>query len=355
MSKRIKVFLGGYVNFLNAQNINCRALSEHLNKERFEVWTMTFWYQNANDFKKLPGVHYLHAYRSIRFLGWIPYFIGLLRCDVAYLPKGGYMGLCRAVAKLSRCKIFNTVEGILSASDLAKVPDSDKMLADYRQCEPHLYAITRHIQQVVSQKFGFNFAQKILYLGVESKQFLNSVERQRPLQQVVFIGNNLINKGIDDFFKISKAFPSLSFHIIGANNLWNEERLEDYLQRENLSNVTYHGRLDHTRMAALLQHMDLMFFPSRSEGFPKVMLETASAGVPTLCYDDYGAQEWITSGKDGFVVHTYDEAVAVVEDLVAHPEKLPALSQHAIELGKRFDWSRLVKDWEEVIEEIYKG
>ena len=163
------------------------------------------------------------------------------------------------------------------------------------------------------------------------------------------------NKGIEDFFKISRAFPSLSFHIIGVNNLWNDERLEDYLKREKLTNVTYHGRLDHTRMASLLQQMDLMFFPSRSEGFPKVMLETACAGVPTLCYDDYGAQEWITSGKDGFVVHTYDEAVAVVEDLVAHPEKLPALSQHAIELGKRFDWSRHVKDWEEVIEEIYKG
>ena len=75
---RIRVFLGGYVNFLNAQNINCRALSEHLDKKRFEVWTMLYWYQNAKDFQRMPGVHYLWSRRPVRFLGWLPYFIGIL-------------------------------------------------------------------------------------------------------------------------------------------------------------------------------------------------------------------------------------------------------------------------------------
>ena len=33
---RIKVFLGGYINYTNAQNLNCRAIAEHLNKDKFE-------------------------------------------------------------------------------------------------------------------------------------------------------------------------------------------------------------------------------------------------------------------------------------------------------------------------------
>ena len=32
---RIKVFLGGYINYTNAQNLNCRAVAEYLDKDKF--------------------------------------------------------------------------------------------------------------------------------------------------------------------------------------------------------------------------------------------------------------------------------------------------------------------------------
>ena len=38
---------------------------------------------------------------------------------------------------------------------------------------------------------------------------------------------------------------------------------------------------------------------------------------------------------------------------MVNPEELKELSRNAIELGKRFDWSVLVKKWEMVIEKIY--
>ena len=36
-----KVFLAGYVNYINAQNINCKSLAIHLNKEKYEIRTMS--------------------------------------------------------------------------------------------------------------------------------------------------------------------------------------------------------------------------------------------------------------------------------------------------------------------------
>ena len=39
--RKIKVFLGGYINYTNAQNINCRAVAEHLDKENFQVFALT--------------------------------------------------------------------------------------------------------------------------------------------------------------------------------------------------------------------------------------------------------------------------------------------------------------------------
>ena len=38
--KKIKIFLGGYVNFPNAQNVNCDNIAQYLDKDNFEIHTM---------------------------------------------------------------------------------------------------------------------------------------------------------------------------------------------------------------------------------------------------------------------------------------------------------------------------
>ena len=98
--------------------------------------------------------------------------------------------------------------------------------------------------------------------------------------------------------------------------------------------------------------MDLHILPSRSEGFPKVTLETAAAGVPSIVYDDYGAEEWITSGINGWVVKTIDDIISVINDIKNNTEKLQEVSQEAIKLGESFDWKVRIKEWEKVIEEL---
>jgi glycosyltransferase involved in cell wall biosynthesis len=98
--------------------------------------------------------------------------------------------------------------------------------------------------------------------------------------------------------------------------------------------------------------MDLHVFPSHSEGFPKVTLETAAAGIPSLVYSDYGATEWITPGENGFVVDTLEEMESTVKQLVDNPKSLQKVSKNAIELAKRFDWKVVIKDWEKVLERL---
>ena len=95
--------------------------------------------------------------------------------------------------------------------------------------------------------------------------------------------------------------------------------------------------------------MQLHIFPSRSEGFPKVILETASAGVPSLVYSDYGASQWIDNYQNGFVVQTLDEMKAVVDDLLNNKVSLIQISKNAIQLGLSYDWRLKIKVWQETI------
>ena len=363
--KRIKVFLGGYVNSQNAQNINCRSLSEHLNQENFEVWTMMSWfgYPDNNSFKRVPGVHYLHD-TPLRILeklhlpywlfAWMAYAIGIIHCDVAYLPKREYVRFCKVLARFCGCKLFTTLEGVLDEELLCRQKNPNRYIDNIRCFEPNLYSITKFMAQQELTAHGLECKERVLYLGTETGLFLNDSHYLSSLRQVIMIGNDLNRKRASEFIDMASLFPNIVFHIVGGNDI-KGMTVDEYVKKLGVENVFYHGMLDHNQLSETLQDMDLMFFPSRSEGFPKVMLETACAGVPTLCYSDYGANEWITDGVDGFVVDTFEEAKTVIQELIDNPEKLKPLSDAAVELGKRFDWGVLVKDWEEEIIKIYNS
>lgn len=356
MCKKIKVFLGGYVNYLNAQNINCRALSEHLDKSKFMVSTMLFPIENATDFTPHKDVRYYRLLRPVRLWHYITYLRAIASADIAYLPKWENDRFCRFVANIFKTKVFTTVEGLIDNVnlDLAGHTSSKRkeFINHFRYYEPNLYAITKYISMDVSRRLNYNFCNNVLYLGVNSDFFAKPYRIHKPLNDIVFIGNSPSIKNVDDVFDAARRFPEIKFHMVGGNQL-KDCTIQEYIERENIANITYHGRLDHTRLSELLGQIDLMFFPSRSEGFPKVHLETACAGVPTLCYSDYGASEWIDSGYNGIVVNTREEAFDAIKDLKLHPDKLTAMSMAAVELGKKFDWRNLVKTWEIEIERIF--
>lgn len=352
-NKRIKVFLGGYVNSINAQNLNCAAIARYIDKTKFEPGVLTIYSGSlpttdidAKIFKvRFP--HKLWRYWS--------YLRGILWCDVAYLPKGEIDGFCRFVAKIFGKKVFTTVEGILDDILKSRVGETEfaGYIEHFRKYEPNLYSITNYIKVVESKDKGYHFADKILYLGVDSSAFTasNMAQTAKSLTNIIFIGNDLIRKNIGDFLDAARAMPDIQFHIVGGDTI-REGNIEEYIKKNDFMNVTYHGRLDHPRLSKLLAEMDLMFFPSRSEGFPKVHLETACAGVPTLCYNDYGADEWITSWNNGIVVSTKEEAMEAIKRLANEPETLQSISENAIMLGQRFDWDNVIKDWETIIEQL---
>ena len=370
MSK-IKVFLSGIVNSTNAQNLNCLALARHLDKSKFEVQTLTVYSGNLQT-EKIDSVNYLTINYPSKIWYPIQLIRGILWSDVAYLCKPEYWRIQRFLVKYLHKKSFQTIEGVFFPIDLENetLNESDYIClqrrrfwesamtilgktADIREAYSytgHCYSITEAMREPNEKSIGLKTEKKILYLGTETNIFNNDISRLK-LTDIAIVGGNLFYKGLNDYFKIATHFPKLKFHVIGSGMGKVAPKAE--VEKLGLKNVICHGSLDHTHLAELLKSIQLHIFPSRAEGFPKVTLETAAAGVPSLVYGDYGANEWIKHGKSGFVVNTLEEMIAVVQDLMNHPEKLQYLADNAREMAKRFDWNERVKDWEAVIEEIY--
>lgn len=352
--RKTKVFLGAFVNYTNAQNLNCLALAKHLDKSKYEVMT-GIGYSGDLPTEVIPGVCYVKMRYPARIWGPLCFLRGLLWCDVAYLPTPFHWRLCKRVLAFLRKPAFKTVEGAFIGTNMEKaliLEGSKERVRESMAYTGHTYSITEAMKGVNKEALGLETEGKVLYLGVEGNTF-RCERRVTGLTDVAIVGSNLYYKGLDDFFALAGEFPGLRFHVVGSGMGKVDPATE--VKRAGLTNVICHGRLSHVQLREVLEGVQLHIFPSRAEGFPKVTLECAAAGVPSVVYGDYGADEWIASGKEGFVVKTREEMAEVVADLLAHPEKLQPLADGARVMAQRFDWRVVVKDWESVINGLARG
>jgi glycosyltransferase involved in cell wall biosynthesis len=98
-----------------------------------------------------------------------------------------------------------------------------------------------------------------------------------------------------------------------------------------------------------------LFLPSKSEGFPKVILEAASAGVPSVVYNTYGASNWMNDRENGFIVNNFNEVKSIVNELLNDSMLLQNTSEGAVKLAQKFDWRNIILDWEKVIVDLQNG
>ena len=61
MKRKKKIFLGAYINYMNAQNINCKSIAYHIDKSKYEVKTLLFSEANL---MKINGVRTIKVFNN---------------------------------------------------------------------------------------------------------------------------------------------------------------------------------------------------------------------------------------------------------------------------------------------------
>ena len=343
MAKRQKVFLGAYVNSINAQNLNCRALALHIDSKRFKCSAMEL---QTGELSSLSGSikifkvcwpHRLNKYTS--------YLRGILWADVVYLPKREVSRWCRFLCWLFKKPSFSTMESVDDGANwdkqLKKFGNKIAYLRHYKGFNK-LFAISKFISNKNADLHEISF-DGLLPLGVDSTSFDSNIKKE--LQSVILIGNNLYYKGWRVYLQLAMAFPTITFHVVGSGVGLVYPKKES----QHLNNVVCHGQCTHQELNEILKTVDLHILPSRNEGFPKVVLECAAAGIPSLLFSDYGAKEWM---EGGFVVDKNEEMKQIINLLLEDPNRLRQASSQSIQLAEKYDWKHVVKLWEEVISSL---
>lgn len=347
--KKIKVFCAAYINKTNAQNLSILSMAKAIDKDRFEMYTFTIFNGNLKT-EKIPGVHVFHCFYPFRISAMLGFVWGIWNCDIAYFPRAEFSDWGIFLVKLFRKKSFKTVRNKLDDAALegpvSIYKTKEKMIRAYTS-HNRVFSTTSHMRDYNFQRFGIRTEPKTLFVTSDTTMFAQPGKVIDTLQNVIFIGNDMKRKGIADYIEVAQAFPDLKFHVVGSANAAQQAMMS------SLQNIVYHGILGQEKMNELFRSIDLHIFPSRSEGLGKVTIETASAGIPTITYADYGPDEWIRHGVEGYVVRTVQEIKDIIQDLKSHPDKLRSMSRQAYALAARFDIKILTREYERVIEELY--
>lgn len=179
---------------------------------------------------------------------------------------------------------------------------------------------------------------EVIPYGVDHEAFAprDDAPRSGPLR-VAFVGALSQRKGASHLLKALASFPAGQVTLViysrapVSRELLAGAETVDIQNRRGLSDAA---------LAEDLGRCDLLVLPSIAEGFGLVILEAMACGLPVLCTDATGGADFITHGKDGYVVPAGDADAlrSVMRTALEDPAGLLAVGQAARQKAEGMGW-----------------
>lgn len=124
-------------------------------------------------------------------------------------------------------------------------------------------------------------------------------------KKLVFLAQVYEDKGVDILLRISNRLPEdYTIDIYGpiTDNKYSQEYFQQF-------RANYKGTLKPNEVTKTLAQYNLMVFPTwwHSEGYPGVIIEAFSVGLPVISTYQGGIPELVQNGQSGLLVATKDE------------------------------------------------
>ncbi len=127
------------------------------------------------------------------------------------------------------------------------------------------------------------------------------------------------------------------------------------LRKEYVQEATYQGFLDENLKIEKLHEYYLFLFLTehKGEGFPAMLIDVFSAGVPVVCSNINAIPEIVEHERLGFVAHSpyVEQAAKYLAEAFDMPEKVYAMRKAALEEAPKYDidviWEQL---WQDIME-----
>lgn len=142
------------------------------------------------------------------------------------------------------------------------------------------------------------------------------------------------------YAKVLKAIPECRLIIVGDGKLREimEKQQRDLQINDNL--ITWAGRLEYHNLAEQYHKMDVVWVPSRSEGFGLSAIEAMAQGCPIVASNTGGLTEIVNEGVDGMLFENgnTDDLASKTINLMSDKQKLQKIKSYAFENVKKYSF-----------------
>jgi glycosyltransferase involved in cell wall biosynthesis len=160
---------------------------------------------------------------------------------------------------------------------------------------------------------------------------------------------------IEAFVQVAARHPDWQLQICGDGP--RREHLETLIDKLDAgANVTLAGRV--LEMNSAMAKASIFALSSRFEGFPMVLLEAMSIGLPVVSFDcPTGPREIVESGRNGLLVpeQDVDALAAALIEMIEDDELRRRCSEGALETAERYSLDVIGPRWEELLERLSRG
>jgi len=335
---------------IGGTEVQTMRMAEELSKKH-EVIVFTkrykrhpkYAYLKHYDIVRIPNIRFNDFLSTLTFVLLAPFFIlkyknriNVLQCMMIY--PNGFIGLL--LNKLFEIPFFSWIRG------------GDWYFAKNNRIKRKIIASVLGNSLVVVQSNEIKKDVKREFPEADLKIIPNAVDipgRRADGEDIIFVGNLIERKGTEYLIKAMENVKGKSI-IVGDGP---ERKKLEKLAQDLEVDCEFVGAVAPEKVGEYLMKGKLFVLPAiKGEGFPNVILEAMSVGLPVVATTLAGIPDLVKDGKTGFLVKPADaEALAGKITKIVNNESLwRRMSDNCLKEVRKYSWDNIIKRIEEVYE-----
>ena len=187
------------------------------------------------------------------------------------------------------------------------------------------------------------------YTGSISGVFANKIvktQRSMPPIRIGYLGRLSTSKGILDCIKVADQLDELNinYEFIFAGEIEVNKLFEQTILKN--SKFKFIGFIEDKKK--FFKAIDILFFPSKREGFGMAALEANSYSIPVIGYNIIGLKDAIINGKTGFLVNPVGNVKKIVQQIIVYINNPSLYQRHSLAAKKmalkRYECTKIIKE-----------
>ncbi|WP_058991668.1 glycosyltransferase family 4 protein [Haloarcula sp. CBA1127] len=175
-------------------------------------------------------------------------------------------------------------------------------------------------------------------------------------QAIVFVGRLVDGKRPQDvlaaFDTVRERCPDASLFFCGDGPL--RDSLESMVADKGLTDaVEFMGRVPYQQMPSVFRAADLFVLPSRTEGFPRTVIEALACETPVVASDLEQTSKIVNQTGETVQVGNVEGFTTAISDLLSDQRRLSELGKHGREIvTTRYNWEETVQETTEILGQV---